>query len=462
MMRAKRLFRTACAALVAIALPTEQACAQGQERGPSILRDAETEQFLRDISAGMAQSAGLTPGALHLYVINDPEINAFVAQGQIIYINSGTIERADNASELQGVIAHELGHIEGGDAVRSDDAINAASRVTLLSLLAGIAATAVVGPAGMLAMVAGENAAMGKFLAYSRQQEGSADASAVRHLNDAHLSGKGMISFFGTLRQEEYRLTPSYTSVDPYAMDHPMTAERQTTLQADLQKSPYWNTPPDPQVTARFERIKAKLIGYLDEPRIVMNKFPNKDQSVPAHYARAYAWHRGGYPDAAMREVDALLAVTPHDPYFLELKGQILLEGGKPKQAIAPLREAVLQSRSTPLIAALLGNALVATEDPNDFKEAAQVLKVAVQRDSDNPQAWYDLGLVYTRMGDEPRASLASAERYSLQGDPRLALASAEIAMRGLPAGTPDWIRAQDVALTARDEAERQRRQKRR
>lgn len=460
MIRSRRLFRIACAALVAFALPAEQACAQSQNQGPSILRDAETEQFLADISAGMAVSAGLTPGALKLYVINDPEINAFVAQGQIIYINSGTIERADNANELQGVIAHELGHIEGGDAVRSDDAIAAATRVTLLSLLVGIAATAVAGPAGMLAMLAGQNAAMGKFLAYSRQQEGSADASAVRHLNEAHLSGKGMVSFFGKLKQEEYRLTPSYTQVDPYAVDHPMTADRQASLEADLEKSPWWNTPADPVIQARFLRIKAKLVGYLDDPPIVLNKFPARDQSVPAHYARAYAYHRGGYPDAAMREVGDLLAAAPHDPYFLELKGQILLEGGKPKDAIAPLREAVLQSRSTPLITALLGNALVATEDPNDFKEAAQVLKVAVQRDSENPQAWYDLGLVYTRMGDEARASLASAERFSLQDQPQLALANAEIAMRGIPAGTPDYLRAQDVALAARDEAERKRRRK--
>jgi predicted Zn-dependent protease len=461
MISPKRLFRTACATLLAVALPGEQAWAQ-QDRGPSILRDAETEQFLQDISAGMAKSAGLSPGALHLYVINDPEINAFVAQGQIIYINSGTIEKADSANELEGVIAHELGHIEGGDAVRSDEAIGAASRVTLLSLLAGIAATAVAGPAGALAFLAGENLAVGKYLAYSRQQEGSADASAVRHLNEAHLSGKGMISFFGKLRQEEYRLTPSYTSIDPYAMDHPMTADRQAALLADLQKSPYWNVPNDASDQARFLRIKAKLTGYLEDPPIVMNKFPKSDQSVPAHYARAYAWHRGGYPAAAMQEVGALLATAPHDPYFLELKGQILLEGGKPKDAIPALREAVLQSRSTPLIAALLGNALVATEDPNDFKEAAQVLKVAVQRDNDNPQAWYDLGLVYTRMGDEARASLASAERFSLQDQPGLALANAEIAMRGIPPGTPDYIRAQDVALTARDEAERQRRQKRR
>ena len=458
MIQPTRLFRIACAALVALALPVNQVCAQ--DRGPSVLRDAETEQFLQDIAAPMAAASGLSPGALKLFVINDPEINAFVATGQAIYINSGTIEHADNANELEGVIAHELGHIEGGDAVRSDQAYAAAGRVTLLSLLAGIAATALAGPAGMALMLAGQNAAMGKFLAYSRQQEGSADASAIRHLNEAHLSGKGMISFFGKLKHEEYRLTPSYTSIDPFSQSHPMTADRQAVLQSDLARSPWWNAPVDPVKQARFLRIKAKLVGYLDDPPIVMNKFPARDQSVPARYARAYAYHRGGYPDAANREVDALLAAAPHDPYFLELKGQILLEGGKPKEAIPPLREAVRQSRSSPLIAALLGNALVATEDQNDFKEAAQVLRVAVQRDNENPQAWYDLGLIYTRLGDEARASLASAERFSLQDQPQLALANAEVALRGLSPGTPDYIRAQDVALTARDAAERLRRKK--
>jgi predicted Zn-dependent protease len=453
-----RLFRIACAAALSFAIPAEQAHAQSG--GPSILRDAETEQFLADISAAMVVSAGLSPGAVKLYVINDPEINAFVATGQAIYINSGTIAHADNAGELQGVIAHELGHIEGGDAVRSGDAMAAAARVTLLSLLAGIAATVVAGPAGMAVMMAGQSAAMGKYLAYSRQQEGSADAAAVRHLNQAHISGKGMISFFGKLRQEEYRLTPSYTSIDPFAVDHPMTAERQATLQGDLQNSPWWNAPADKAIEARFARIKAKLVGYLEEPTVVMNKFPERDQSVPAHYARAYAWHRGGYPEAANSEVAKLLDTAPHDPYFLELKGQILLESGKPAQAIPALREAVQQSRSTPLITALLGNALVATENPTDLKEAAQVLRVAVQRDSENPQAWYDLGLVYTRMGDEARASLASAERFALQGEPQRAAANAENALRGIPPGTPDYIRAQDLALTARDDADRQRRRK--
>ena len=442
--------------LLALAGAASLAMAAAPAAAQSILRDAETEAFLQDISAPMAKSAGLSPGALKLVLINDPSINAFVATGQAIYIHSGTVERADNANELEGVIAHELGHIEGGDAVRTDIAASAATRVTLLSLLLGAAAIAAGAPeAGMAAMMAGQSAAMGKFLAYSRQQEGSADASAIRHLNDAHLSGQGMISFFAKLKQEEYRLTPSYTAVDPFAQSHPMTEDRQAVLEADLRKSPWWNAPADPAKQARFLRIKAKLVGYLDDPPLVLRKYPETDQSVPARYARAYAWHRGGYPDRAIQEVDKLVTAAPHDPYFLELKGQILLESGKPALAIAPLREAVAQSRSTPLIASLLGDALVASEDPVNFKEAGQVLRVAVQRDNENPQAWYNLGLIYTRLGDEARASLASAERFSLEGNPRLAMANAEMAMRGIPTGTPDYLRAQDLALTARDEAQK-------
>ncbi len=446
--RALRLVATAAALWVIAAQPVA-----AQE----VLRDAETEQFLGDIAAPLAKAAGLQPGALRMVLLGDQSINAFVAGGQMIYMQSGTIEAAESAGELEGVIAHELGHIEAGDIARNDVAAAGASRVSLLSLLLGVAAIAAGAPeAGMAAMMAGQNAAMGKYLAYSRQVEGSADASAVRHLNDAHLSGKGMISFFHKLKREEYRLSPSFTAIDPFAQTHPMTDEREAALSASLSKSPWWNTPDDPAKQARFLRIKAKLIGFMDDPDLVLRKYPERDQSIPAHYARAYAWHRGGYPERALMEINTLVAMQPQDPYFLELKGQILLESGKPNEAIPPLRQAVSYSHNTPLIAALLGHALVASDNPANFTEATTMLKVAVQRDTDNPLAWYNLGLVYTRLGDEPRASLATAERYSLEGKPGMALASAEMAMQGIPLGTPDYIRAQDIAITAREAAQQQ------
>jgi len=231
---------------------------------------------------------------------------------------------------------------------------------------------------------------------------------------------------------------------------HPMSGDREATLQADILKSASYNKKTDPALDLKFKRIKAKLIGFMDDPTTALRKYPETDQSAPAHYARAYAWHRGAYPDKAVEEVDKLVATAPLDPYYLELKGQILLESGKPKEALAPLRLAVSGSRNAPLIASLLGHALVATEDPANLREARDVLKVAVARDRENPFAWYTLGTAYAQLGDEPHAQLASAERYALIGDERRAAASAEVAMQGIAHGTPDYLRAEDIALSSR------------
>ena len=205
--------------------------------------------------------------------------------------------------------------------------------------------------------------------------------------------------------------------------------------------------------------MKAKLIGFV-EPKQAVIKYPESDQSVPGHYARAYAYHVSSYPDKAMSETEALLATNPDDPFFLELKGQILLEGGHPKEAIAPLREATQKSGEMPLIASMLGHALVATEDPKNFAEAKQVLKVAVNRDNQNPFAWYQLGIIYDREGDPARASLATAERSNLENRPKLALASAEMAMKGIPAGSPDWLRAQDIAMVSKAELKKNKKER--
>ncbi len=222
---------------------------------------------------------------------------------------------------------------------------------------------------------------------------------------------------------------------------------------------PAWDKPVDPQLEARFERIKAKLIGFVSEPQQTLIKYPESDQSLAAHYARAYAWHKSAYPQKALAEADALLAAEPHDPYFLELKGQILLESGRPADAVAPLREAVRRTNQ-PRISVLLAHAVIATEDPANFAEAEQVLRVAVQRDRENPFAWYQLGVVYERRGDTPRAALATAERYAMMGDHNLALRSADVAVQGLKPGTVDYLRAQDIAMTSRAAVEQQRKKR--
>ncbi len=447
-----RFMRLLMAALLLAMAAWQPAMAQDDEGGgPSVLRDSETELLFADIAKPLIKAADLDPRSVRVVLLNDPEINAFVATGQTVYIQSGLIQSVDNVNQLQGVIAHELGHVAGGHSIRLQEGAKAASTLTIATLVLGALAIAAGagGDAAMGIMAAGQQAAMGKFLAFSRTQEASADQAGAHYLSVAGVSGKGMIDFFGKLQNQEYRL--AIYATDSYARTHPLSSERVQALGQVFRKDAAWGNPPDPALNARFLRVKAKLMGFVD-PKHAVIKYPESDQSVPAHYARAYAYHVGGYPDKALTEADALLQADPDDPFFLELKGQILLEGGKPKEAIAPLREATRRSGDMPLIAGMLGHALVATEDPKNFIEAKQVLKAAVNRDNENPFAWFQLGIIYDREGDQGRAALATAERSNLEGNPKLALGSANTAMKAIPPGTPDWLRAQDIAMVSRTE----------
>ncbi|TMJ13942.1 MAG: tetratricopeptide repeat protein [Alphaproteobacteria bacterium] len=421
----------------------------------SVLRDAETEALFKDIARPLIEAANLRPENVQIVLLQDKSINAFVAGGQIVYIHSGLIAAADNANEVQGVIAHELGHITGGHVIRIQQGAKVATGIMLLSLLLGAAAMAAgAGEAGSGIMAAGQQAAMSKFLAYTRTQESSADQAGASFLTKSGVSGKGSLAFFKKLQNMEYRY--SIPQEDSYARTHPLNAERIQALETTYKAAPSWDAKTDPLLEERFQRVKAKLVGFVQDPVRTLQQYPETDKSLPARYARAYAWHKSAYPDKAMAEIEGLLAARPDDPFFLELKGQVLLESGKPAEALESLRRAVARAPDQPLISALLGHALIATEKPENFDEARRVLKAAIGRDNTNPFAWYQLGIVYDREGDHARAALATAERYNLEGEAKLALVNAEQALGGIPTGTPDWLRAQDIAMVSRTAVEQE------
>lgn len=439
------------AVLAVLSLSVQQAAAQ------SILRDAETEALLHDLAKPLILAAGLDPKNVDIVLVNDPSVNAFVAGGQAVYINSGLINEADDANEVQGVIAHELGHVTGGHAVRNDEGAKPATGITLLSLVLGIAAAAAgAGEAGMGVIAAGQQAALGKYLAFSRAQESAADAAGASYLSKAGISGKGSIDFFKKLQNLEYRYGFTRNDQTEFYSTHPMTDDRLTRLQDAYEKDPAWNAKTPPALEDRFQRIKAKLYGYLADPQDTLRSFPTYVNTVPALYARAYAYHKEAFLDKALDDADALLKLEPQDPYFLELKGQILLESGKPQDAIPPLREATELTNNQPLIATTFGHALIATEDKANYPEAERVLKAAVVKDHDNPFAWYNLGVVYEALGEHARARLASAEQQYMDRQFGEALRSATAAEQGLPTGSPDWLRAQDIEMSARAEVEQQ------
>lgn len=424
----------------------------------SILRDAETEALLQDLVDPLAVAAGLQPGAVEVVLVHDPSINAFVAGGQRIYVHSGLINAADTANEVQGVLAHELGHITGGHIIRLYEGAGKATKITMLSLLVGIAAAlAGAGEAAMAATELGKQVALGSFLTFTRAQEATADAAGAKYLSGAGITGKGSIAFFEKLQNLEFRHGYSQDDEQTYSRSHPLSGDRISHLRGVYEKDPAWDRPPDAEQQARFEKVKAKLYGYLAEPARTLSAYPEHMTGEPARYARAYAYHKQSKLGEALAEADALLADEPDNPYFLELKGQILLESGRPEEALEPLRRATEITGNDPLIAGIFGHALIATEDASHLAEAERVLKAAVGKDRENPAAWYQLGMVYGAQGDIPRARLASAEQQIMSGRPREALQNATAAEQALPTGSPDWIRAQDVAMQARAVLERER-----
>ena len=483
--RARLLLVRMLALFTVLAMVAQPVAAQ------SVLRDAETEKLLQDMVDPLAEAAGLGKGSVEVVLLNDPSINAFVAGGQRIYVHSGLINEADTANEVQGVLAHELGHITGGHVTRFGEGAGKATKITLLSMLAGVAAAlAGAGDAAMGAMALGQQAAMGSFLAFTRTQEASADAAMVQFLKCSRISGEGAVSFFRKLQNLETRYGYSQSEEAGFMRTHPLTGDRISRLEAELRDDPALGRPdadlvagidvpstspangPQPPVAPgikcatapvatadleqRFERVKAKLYGYLAEPARTLQAYPVTMTGAPARYARAYAYHKQAKVDEALSETDALIATDPDNPYFLELEGQVLLESGRPAEALDPLRQAVQLTGNDPLIASTFGHALLATEDNSHLAEAEQVLRAAVGRDRENPFAWYQLGVVYGAKGDIPRAQLASAEQQVMSGNARQALQNARSAEAALPRGTPDWIRAGDVAMQARTMIERE------
>ncbi len=419
----------------------------------SFLRDAETEAFFHEISDPIFIAAGLNPSSVEMYLLADNSLNAFVTGGQNIFIHSGLIIEADNVNQLLGVIAHETGHISGGHLSRLGDVGKIAGNTSILSMVLGAAAIlAGSADAGMGIFMAGQSMAQGQFLAYTRVQESSADQAGASFMEKAGISGQGIIEFFEKIRHQEIL---AQVRQDPYIRSHPLNSQRILALQKVVSSSPHYGKAPDPIINEKFNRLKAKLIGYLYAPSRTLKMYPLSDTSAAARYARVYAYHKALEWDLALAEADALIEQEPDNGFFYEIKGQILFENGRVQEALPVFRQAVEREPNQPLVATALGQAMVSLEDEQMMKDAIPILEDATRKDSGNSFAWFNLAKAYSWSGRDAEASLATAERFYSAGVPPQAMSHARRAMDLLDTGTPQWLRAQDIFFVSQEAVER-------
>ncbi|WP_456621199.1 MULTISPECIES: M48 family metalloprotease [unclassified Bradyrhizobium] len=453
-LRKKASALTALVTAAAIALLPLPA-AQAQQKGPPILRDTETEQLLREYTRPILRVAGLEKQNIQMVIINEASFNAFVADGRRIFVNYGAILQSETPNQIIGVLAHETGHLAGGHLSKLREQLANAQTQMIIAMLLGAGAIAVgstrgsssagnngLANAGAAAIAGPQEMIRRTLLSYQRQQEENADRAGVKFLTATQQSPKGMYETFKRFTSESLFAA---RGADPYLQSHPMPAERVAALQEFASSSPYWDKKDDPALQLRHDMVRAKISAFMERPETVYRRYPQSNDSLPARYARAISTYLHGDLRSALAQIDALIQVQPNNAYFYEVRGQALLESGKPAEAIPALRKAVALSNNSPLIEMLLGQALVGTDNKAYTDDAVRILRAAVVREPEAVLGYTQLAMAYGRKGDYAEADLASAQAAYLRGDNKTARELATRAKTRFAVGTPGWVKADDI-----------------
>ncbi len=443
---ARSLSRLALAASVALSIALPASPVRAQDEGIALIRDTEIEEILRKDSEPLFKAAGVDSKSIEILLIGSKDLNAFAAPSTMA-VFTGLILESDNPNQLQGVIAHEVGHLAGGHSARSGEMSSAGMRPFLLTMGLGVlaalagapdAAAGLVGSAGYF----GTLGAMG----YSREQESRTDQAGAAMLERAGISGKGLADFFDKFRyQEVFQEARRFA----YFRSHPLSSSRIDALRHRVEQNPSYDKVDTPEAMEEHKVMKAKLDGFLN-PTTAIVKYGEKDTSYAARYARAIAYYQMKQPDQSLKLIDALLVEHPKNPYLWELKGQVLFEFGRAKEAEEPQRKSVELKPDAPLLRVNLGQTLIALDEPTKIEEGAAELRKALTQEDDNAVAWRLLAQAYDKQGKEGLARLATGEYHFALGDAQQARVFAMRAREKLTKDTPEWRRATDIVLTSK------------
>ena len=445
---ARRGWLAVLALVLALGMP---ATAGAQNRGQKLdfIRDAEIEHIIRGYARPIFKAAGIDPEAVEIILVKDEVINAFVAGGQNLFIHTGLLMECDNPEQLIGVIAHESGHIAGGHLFRGRDAMEEASAEAMVAMVLGLGAAVLSGQGNAVGAIGmgGSGVAMRSYLAFSRTQEASADQAGLSFLDSIHLSSQGFYDFLQKLSGQE--LLPDSHQAS-YTRTHPLTRERLDAAAEHLQNSPWKNSHSPAGDIASFARLKAKLIGFM-RPAVALRRYPADSTAVPARYARAIAYYQQGDIRNALPLIDGLIAQEPRNPFFYELKGQVLMENQRIALSLVPYRKSVELMPESGLLRGSLAQALIESNNPAYNDEALKHLEFATRQEKDAPLLWRLVATAWGRKHNDGMVAYALAEEAIARGDRAAARFHSEHAKRLLPRGSPGWLRAEDIQAVAED-----------
>ncbi len=449
-----RFVRRSVAALSALAVAvTGVMPASAQSRGVPIVRDAEIEALVSDYAAPILKAAGLSSRGVRVILVNSPSFNAFV-DGRRIFINTGAIMQADTPNEIIGVIAHEAGHLAGGHQDRLREQLSRARTMAVIGMLLGVGAGvagaaagsgSAAGAGGGIALGSAE-AAMRSLLSYQRTEEMTADRMAVNYLNATGQSSKGMLD---TFQRFASALSLSGTQIDQYRISHPLPRERIANLEELAKKSPNFNKKDSPALQLRHDMARAKIAAYSGNMGALQRMFRSNPGGLPARYGSAITTYLNGAARSAQPKFDALIKEQPKNPYFYEMRGEVLIKANDAAGAAKAFQTAVsLDPRKSPLLRMSYGRALMLTGTKANMPTAIKEIKAGIASDPEFPGGYGYLAQAYGQQGNMGLADLATADMNFYAGKLQDAQIFAIRAQKQLKSGSPDWLRAQDIINT--------------
>ena len=377
--------------------------------------DAELQGHLNNLAQPILLKAGVHPEALKIFIIKDDSIGAFVTSGMRLFIHTGLIMRTKTPSQLLGVLAHEIGHLAAGHLIRRREAINDSQNITAIGLVLGslAAATTQSGEVAAATAFGTQNARINSLLKFSRSQENAADQAAVNYLIATDTSPLGMLEFLKTLEKEESLLIDRRSQ---YATTHPHTHDRINFVKNQIDLYPDLSPRLDAQKRDRHDRIIAKLIGFLSKPEETFQKYPRSNTAIAAKYARAIAFYREGNLAKAIIALDHLITLEKENPYFWELKGQILLEKNEREMARNAYEKAYSFSKDV-IILQQLAKVELSLNTQKSNNDALAYLEKAIRMTPGSSTTWKQLAIAQGRNGKIALAKLSLAEEALLRKD---------------------------------------------
>ena len=424
-------------------------------QGLPLIRDTEIETLLGDYAKPLFRAAGLGSGRVTVRIVRNEAFNAFVLDGSNVFMHTGTLLQAKTPNEVIGVIAHEAGHIAGGHMASLRARIAKDQTRALLTQIIGIGAVIAGGVAGgdggrdamqggQAVLQGGNEVILRGLLSERRSQESAADQAGLGYLSATKQSGQGMLETFERFQQQEY---VSDQFKDPFVRSHPVATDRLARLRDIVSASAFAGQKDPPALQLRHDMMKAKLSGYLERPGVVFNRYPIGDKSLPARYARAIARFFQGGPgalEASVADLDVLIREYPANPYFYEVKGDVLMRSGKMADAIPSLRQALKLASESTLIRVQLATALQSTNAPGANAESVELLRKSLIGD-ENARAFRLLATAHYKDGKGPEADAMTAQAYFLEGNLKQAQIFAKRAQAKLRSGSPEWIKNDDI-----------------